>query len=252
MSIKLKYWPTRILRYTSLFGPRNGDLHRGADIGAEKPRVCGDELIATSDGIIRVKDPCTTSYGNCIVTEHDDDWCDLYAHLQDFNINVGQAVRAGDIIGRMGSTGNSSGAHLHYEIRNCNYSRFYERGNVLGFKNKPVNLVDPKPYIDAAEKPPETAIYYALLIAKRCGLETDVIDYLLKYTYAKELLQSLWDVIKNRRQMPEGRGNPDADLATAISRKCGLEGITTKYIWGFADRQTVQMKIWKPLWWQMQ
>lgn len=251
MSIKLINWPTKILRYTSLFGPRDGELHRGADIGAEKRLVCGDEIISTADGIIRVKDPCTTTYGNCIVTEHDG-WCDLDAHLQDFNIHVGQAVRAGDIIGHMGKTGSSTGAHLHYEIRDCDYSRFYERGMVCGFKNKPVHLIDPKPYLDAADKPPDIKTDYSSLVAKRCGLDPDVVTYLKKYAYEKELFESLWKVIKNCRQMPADHGNPDADLATAIARKCDLEGITIKYIWGYADRQTVQMKIWKPLWWQMQ
>lgn len=149
--IKMKYRPVEKLRYTSYFGERWADLHRGVDIGAEVVGRQGDSLFATTDGIIRrVKvDP---SYGNYIVIEHSG-WCTLYAHLQSFNVKVGQKVKAGDVVGFMGTTGDSSGAHLHFECRLCPYVKFDERGTVLGFTNKPKWLVDPKPYIDAAIPP---------------------------------------------------------------------------------------------------
>ena len=52
--------------------------------------------------------------------------------------------------------------------------------------------------------------------------------------------------------MPKGKGNPEADLASAIAQKCDLSGVTIKYIWGFADKQTTQREIFIPLWYNMQ
>ncbi len=145
---ELLHTPTGAVRYTSYFGERAGALHRGVDIGASSPGVCGDELYATADGTVRVVRPAEPSYGNYLVIEHDG-WCDLYAHMQDFFVDAGQSVSAGDVVGHMGSTGNSTGAHLHYEIRDCPYSRFWVNGTVAGFAG-PEYLIDPKPYIDAA------------------------------------------------------------------------------------------------------
>jgi hypothetical protein len=154
----------------------------------------------------------------------------------------------------MGTTGDSQGAHLHYEIRNCFYIRVYDRGIVtaggITFEDMPKYLIDPKPYIDAADAPDEDC---ADLVAKRCGLDNKVVAYINKYTFAKILWSELWKVIKNRRQMPDGHnGDLNKDLATAVARECKLEYITIKYIWGYADKQTVHMEIWKKLWWQMQ
>ncbi|SFO99363.1 Peptidase family M23 [Amycolatopsis arida] len=59
------------------------------------------------------------SYGKYIVVRHAEGWKTLYAHLNSFNVSVGQSVSTGTVIGKVGSTGGSTGPHLHYEqIRN--------------------------------------------------------------------------------------------------------------------------------------
>lgn len=58
-----------------------------------------------------------TSYGKYIVVRHSGGWKTYYAHLNSFNVSVGQSVGTGTLIGKVGSTGNSTGAHLHYEQR---------------------------------------------------------------------------------------------------------------------------------------
>ncbi|SFA93376.1 Peptidase family M23 [Amycolatopsis marina] len=58
-----------------------------------------------------------TSYGKYIVVRHAEGWKTLYAHLNSFNVSVGQRVSTGTIIGKVGSTGGSTGPHLHYEQR---------------------------------------------------------------------------------------------------------------------------------------
>lgn len=56
-------------------------------------------------------------YGNYVVIKHTDTVCTLYAHLSSTNLKVGDVLSAGSVVGYMGSTGNSTGAHLHFEIR---------------------------------------------------------------------------------------------------------------------------------------
>lgn len=64
-----------------------------------------------------VRDLGNTSYGKYIVIRHAEGWTTLYAHLRSFNVSVGQKVSTGTIIGKVGSTGGSTGPHLHYEQR---------------------------------------------------------------------------------------------------------------------------------------
>jgi hypothetical protein len=64
-----------------------------------------------------VKNLGNTSYGKYIVIKHASGWKTLYAHLNSFNVSVGQTVSTGTLIGKVGSTGGSTGPHLHYEQR---------------------------------------------------------------------------------------------------------------------------------------
>jgi murein DD-endopeptidase MepM/ murein hydrolase activator NlpD len=57
-------------------------------------------------------------YGNLVVIDHQNGYETIYAHLQAFFVSAGQSVAQGTVIAAMGSTGNSSGPHLHFEIRN--------------------------------------------------------------------------------------------------------------------------------------
>jgi len=102
---------------TGTFGGRSdpftGELgfHQGIDISLEK----GSPVFATADGTVKAVG-YSGDYGNLIVLGHDFDLSTRYAHLSAFNIKAGQSVKRGDIIGYVGSTGRSTGTHLHYEI----------------------------------------------------------------------------------------------------------------------------------------
>ena len=72
-------------------------------------------MFATADG--RVESASYTGdYGNLLVLRHDFGIATRYGHLSRFNVKMGQTVHRGDVIGFVGSTGRSTGAHLHYEI----------------------------------------------------------------------------------------------------------------------------------------
>jgi murein DD-endopeptidase MepM/ murein hydrolase activator NlpD len=87
------------------------DFHQGIDISTDK----GNPVYATADGVVASATPAG-QYGNLIVLTHDFGLSTRYGHLSRFNVQAGQRVARGDVIGYVGSTGRSTGAHLHYEI----------------------------------------------------------------------------------------------------------------------------------------
>ena len=102
---------------TGTFGGRSDPFtgepgfHQGLDISTEK----GDPVFATADGVVESAS-YTGDYGNLIVVQHAFGLSTRYGHLSAFAARPGQHVKRGDVIGRVGSTGRSTGAHLHYEI----------------------------------------------------------------------------------------------------------------------------------------
>lgn len=99
-------------RITSRYGPRRGRAHRGLDIGLKT----GDPIYATFDGKVRFS-KAAGDYGNLIVIRHNNGLETYYAHLSQRDVEVGDWVVAGQQIGLGGSTGRSTGPHLHFEVR---------------------------------------------------------------------------------------------------------------------------------------
>ncbi|MDT0691117.1 M23 family metallopeptidase [Salegentibacter sp. F188] len=87
-------------------------FHYGMDFTA--PR--GTPVYATGDGRVTRADNRSTGYGNHIRIDHGYGYTSLYGHLYKYNVRRGQAVKRGDVIGFVGSTGRSEAPHLHYEI----------------------------------------------------------------------------------------------------------------------------------------
>ena len=98
-------------RLTSTYGWRSGVFHAGIDIAA--PR--GTAVLAADNGVV-VFVGRDGGYGNCIVLYHGP-YYTRYAHNSENLVKMGQSVNKGDIIGRVGSTGRSTGNHLHFEVR---------------------------------------------------------------------------------------------------------------------------------------
>jgi len=109
-------WPTYGW-LTGTFGGRSDPFtgepafHQGLDISTEK----GQAVYATANGQVESA-AYTGEYGNLITVRHDFGLSTRYGHLSRFNVKPGSNVKRGDIIGYVGSTGRSTGAHLHYEI----------------------------------------------------------------------------------------------------------------------------------------
>ena len=109
-------WPTRGW-LTGYFGgradPFSGEpaFHQGLDISSDK----GQSVFATADGQVESAS-WTGDYGNLVVLKHGFGLSTRYGHLSAYNVKPGQQVKRGDVIGFVGSTGRSTGFHLHYEI----------------------------------------------------------------------------------------------------------------------------------------
>ncbi|MCP5038959.1 MAG: peptidoglycan DD-metalloendopeptidase family protein [Rhodobacteraceae bacterium] len=99
-------------RFTSGYGMRWGRLHKGADFAAP----VGTPIYATADGVV-TRAAWTSGYGRMITIQHEFGIETRYAHLSAFKVQKGQRVSRGERIGDMGNSGNSTGSHLHYEIR---------------------------------------------------------------------------------------------------------------------------------------
>lgn len=79
--------------------------------------LAGAATVVAAGTVETVKNLGNRSYGKYIVVRHASGWQTLYAHLNSFNVKVGQKVSTGALIGKVGSTGGSTGPHLHYEQR---------------------------------------------------------------------------------------------------------------------------------------
>lgn len=125
---------------------RNGRMlfHAGLDFNGETDAPREYPVFAIAAGVVKFVfcevwpasiQNATTGYGNCVLVEHTDiqgprgtPWCSFYAHLNDFNVQVGDRVRAGQQIARIGVTRNGEwptmGYHLHFELRNLKASTY--------------------------------------------------------------------------------------------------------------------------------
>ncbi len=97
---------------TSPYGPRGGRNHDGIDIAAPT----GTAVRAALCGTVSVREQ-QSGYGNIVCITHSSAFSTCYAHLSAFNVSNGQAVRTGQVIGRVGCTGSCTGPHVHFETR---------------------------------------------------------------------------------------------------------------------------------------
>lgn len=110
-SLKSYHYPY-IGRISSRYGPRRGRPHQGIDL----PLKTGDPVYAVFDGKVRFS-KAAGNYGNLVVVRHKNGLETYYAHLSARDVEVGDWVVAGQQIGQGGSTGRSTGPHLHFEVR---------------------------------------------------------------------------------------------------------------------------------------
>ncbi len=112
-------WPTYTHLLTSYYGMRTDPvsgviyrLHAGVDIGA----AWGTQIWAAAGGTV-ILAGWNGGYGNCVMVNHGNGYTTVYGHMSSIAVSYGQTVSMGSVLGYVGSTGNSTGPHLHFEIR---------------------------------------------------------------------------------------------------------------------------------------
>ncbi len=111
--------PVKTGAFTSGYGVRS-DPFRGSSAmhaGIDLSGAVGTPIYATADGIVSNAGFNTGGYGNLIKIDHGRGIETRYGHLSRMSVYAGQRIKRGEMIGRMGSTGRSTGSHLHYEVR---------------------------------------------------------------------------------------------------------------------------------------
>jgi virulence factor Mce-like protein len=104
-------WPIKGA-ITSPFGQRGSEFHEGLDIDGET----GDPIGAAAAGTVVMASPFS-GYGNAVIIDHGHGITTLYGHMSAFAVSAGDRVLQGQTLGAVGSTGHSTGSHLHFEIR---------------------------------------------------------------------------------------------------------------------------------------
>ena len=105
-------WPLKG-KVTSGFGMRWGARHLGIDLSVPE----GTAVHAAQDGYVIYNDDGIRGYGNLVILKHKGGFSTVYAHLSASLVNVGAFVHKGQLLAHSGNTGNSTGPHLHFEIR---------------------------------------------------------------------------------------------------------------------------------------
>ena len=111
-------WPLRQGTLSSAFGPRDGSFHDGIDIAAPE----GTPVYAARGGRVIYSDQIP-GYGNIVIVAHEQGLSTVYAHNSDNEVSAGDVVREGEVVSRVGRTGRTTGANLHFEVRQENVAR---------------------------------------------------------------------------------------------------------------------------------
>ena len=106
-------WPMKAGVISSEFGQRGSRPHEGMDIAADP----GEPIYAASKGTVIYSDDGMSGYGRAVIVRHADATTSLYAHATSLLVREGMLVSRGDPVATVGSTGRSTGPHLHFEIR---------------------------------------------------------------------------------------------------------------------------------------
>jgi murein DD-endopeptidase MepM/ murein hydrolase activator NlpD len=152
-------WPLDNVTITQYFGntpfatqnPQiyNGKGHTGVDFRAS----LGTRIKASASGVVEGTGntdlvPGCYSYGKWIMIKHNNGLSTLYAHLSSISVTKGQTVTVGDVIGYSGSTGYSTGPHLHFGVYASQGVKIVQYANSINCKNAVIPIADPKAYLN--------------------------------------------------------------------------------------------------------
>ena len=181
-------------KVNSWYGKRGRRYHKGIDLGFNN----GDSINCVFDGVVRYAKYNDGGYGNLVIVRHYNGLETYYAHLKKINVYANQKVKAGDFLGLGGSTGRSTGPHLHFEVR------FY------GFALDPSSIIDFKK---------------GELVSENLFVHKEVFPYIKTYQY----VSNSKDVVSSKKYHTIKSGDTLYGLAlkykTSLNKICKLNNI---------------------------
>jgi hypothetical protein len=193
---------------TSTYKQRGKRFHYGTDVDV----ITGDTLKSCFDGVVRYADYSSGGYGNLVIIRHYNGIETYYAHLDKILVKNNQELNAGDVIGHGGTTGRSTGSHLHFEMR------FF--GNAL----------NPEKVIDFANKK---------LIANSLDMHKELFHYKRSYQYrpaANQLATNNGDKSYHRIRSGDSLYALALRNKTTVKTICDLNGISSSKILKIGQR----------------
>jgi len=168
---------------TKKYGP---DYHNGVDLGAKKVGVIGDKIYSVNDGTVAFIRLDSPSGGKYVIIQHDG-YCTGYYHCMEIVVKEGMEVEAGQIIAYMGSTGKSTGPHLHFEVRIGKYSSNYW----IKQNGRYINAINPEQYL--LENVTKLTVEKAKQIVKsKAQISDTTLQYMVNdYRWGDELIIKL-------------------------------------------------------------
>jgi hypothetical protein len=163
---------------TSPFGPRWGRQHAGIDLQLKT----GDTVVAAFDGVVRMS-MWYYGYGNCVVIRHHNGLETLYGHLSKRMVNAGDLVNAGQEIGLGGSTGHSTGPHLHFETRYM--GKAFNPQNLIDFQQDSL-VIDTLVFDTNSFSVPPPQVYYKKSYKHSYKRKSKSKSYARKSSYKKK------------------------------------------------------------------
>jgi len=184
-------------RLNSGFGWRGGIPHQGIDLQLRT----GDSVAAAFDGVVRMS-RWYSGYGNCVIVRHYNGFETLYGHLSQRYVKPGQLVNAGEVLGLGGSTGRSTGPHLHFETR------------FLGRPINPMRIIDFKG---------DSLVTSTLMISKNTfNLPYSKSNF--KFKKGKRKWKKRGSRYKNKKIKPNRRSKKSAAFKNKKSKKSKSSG----------------------------
>lgn len=225
-SLKEYVCPNQVKVY-SPFGIRHGRRHMGVDL----PLKTGTPVYAAFSGKVRMS-KYMRGFGNLVVLRHENGLETFYGHLSKRNVEEGDWVSAGDVIGLGGSTGRSTGAHLHFETRYEGYA--FDPQWIINFENGDLRkqvFVLKKKYLDAGSKyvPESDDEEYAIM-------QADSAYYAQEAAKKAELAAMKYYTVRSGDTL----SGIAAKNGTSVSAICRLNGITTKTVLKIGRRLRVK------------
>lgn len=230
--IELKNKPLENIEVTSEYGIRalgGLEFHPGIDYKAP----LGAPIYAVDDGKVVVAKNDAEGYGLYVVIEHSN-YCTLYAHMKALEVKVGQSIKAGQIIGHIGLTGMTTGAHLHFEIRDCLYDTMFWIKSLL--KGRHAMCIDPKGLVEEARQ--VSRVRYKKYSDRIHELRGNPEDLAVEIVNKR-----IWDIVEFTDCMngtffyPDGKGGLYSTSILYVEGKTYQD--TANHYWNFGTPQSV-------------